>query len=124
VAVEFRHPSWFTADTRSLLTERGAALCLADSPRRETPRWRTADWGYVRFHEGRASPRPCYGRQALRTWAARLAELWGPAEDVYAFFNNDPLGCAVRDAIVFSRAAEKEGLRPTRVPALRDVRVG
>ena len=30
VAVEFRHDSWFTAETRALLEQRGAALCLAD----------------------------------------------------------------------------------------------
>src|SRR6266700_1999676 len=44
---------------RAGLEERGAALCLADSPRRRTPAWRPADWGFPRFHEGRASPRPC-----------------------------------------------------------------
>ena len=26
-------------------------------------------WGYLRLHEGRAQPPPCYGRTALRTWA-------------------------------------------------------
>jgi uncharacterized protein YecE (DUF72 family) len=46
VAVEPRHESWFSDQTRALLGERGAALCLADSPHRTTPVWRTADWGY------------------------------------------------------------------------------
>jgi uncharacterized protein YecE (DUF72 family) len=124
VAVEFRHQSWFTDETRSLLSERNAALCLADSPRRETPVWRTATWGYLRFHEGRAQPRPCYGRQALATWARRLADVWQPDEDVYVFFNNDPEGCAVRDAARFAGAVERAGLRPTRVPPTREIRVG
>ncbi len=124
LAVEFRHPSWFRDETREVLGRQGAALCLADSPRRQTPVWRTAGWGYVRFHEGRASPRPCYGRQALNTWARRLADLWGPGDDVYAFFNNDPQGCAVRDSVVFARAVERVGLHPTRVPSIGDVRVG
>ena len=124
VAVEFRHPSWFTDETRALLGERGAALCLADSPRRQTPVWRTADWGYLRFHEGRASPHPCYGRKALDTWAARLADVWAVEEDVYVFFNNDPQGCAVRDAAVFGRAAGRAGLRPSRVPPTREAPVG
>src|SRR5207237_8855335 len=60
-AVEFRHASWFTDETAELLARHDAAFCLADSPHRRTPRWRTASWGYVRFHEGRASPSPCYG---------------------------------------------------------------
>ncbi|HEX3425618.1 MAG TPA: DUF72 domain-containing protein [Acidimicrobiales bacterium] len=110
VAVELRHPSWFADDTaedlKSLLTGHDAALCLADSPRRRTPRWRTAGWGYLRLHEGRASPRPCYGRQALRSWASHLEELWGPGEDVYVYFNNDPGACAVRNARTFSRMTQ------------------
>ncbi|MDP8936359.1 MAG: DUF72 domain-containing protein [Actinomycetota bacterium] len=121
VAVEFRHDSWFTEETRDLLSSRRAALCLADSPRRRTPVWRTADWGYLRLHEGRASPHPCYGRRALTTWAGRLAEHWDPAEDVYVYFNNDPQGCALRDAQVFAGAASRAGLAPSSVPASSEV---
>jgi uncharacterized protein YecE (DUF72 family) len=102
VAVEFRHPSWFTEETAALLRHHHAALCLADSPQRRTPVWRTADWGYLRLHEGRASPRPCYGRQALRSWRDRLRELWAPDEDVYVYFNNDPGACAVHNARTFT----------------------
>nr|MDP9020503.1 DUF72 domain-containing protein [Actinomycetota bacterium] len=55
VAVEFRHPSWFDDDTLSLLAARNAALVLADRRSRVLGLVeRTADWGYVRFHEGRA----------------------------------------------------------------------
>jgi uncharacterized protein YecE (DUF72 family) len=124
VAFEPRHESWFSDEVRGLLAEHGAALCLADSPRRRTPLWRTAAWTYLRLHEGTASPRPCYGRQALAGWAGRLAELVGPDADAYVYFNNDPAGCAVRDARVFALAATRAGLRPTRVPAAAEVRVG
>lgn len=123
IAVEFRHDSWFNDKTYELLSARNAAFCLADSPRRTTPVLRTADWGYVRFHEGRANPHPCYGRGALETWASRLGELWADGDDVYAFFNNDPRGCAVRDARVFAAATERAGLTPTRVPGPGDIRV-
>lgn len=122
--MELRHDSWFVDDTRALLTERGAALCLADSPRRTTPLWRTADWGYLRLDEGRSAPHPCYGRHALTSWAERLALRWREDEDVYVFFNNDPQACAVRDAQVFARAARKAGLRPTRVPGRGEVTAG
>lgn len=69
-------------------------------------------------------PPPCYGRQALGTWARNLADLVGPECDVYAFFNNDPRGCAVRDARRLAAAARRHGLEPTRVPGPREVRVG
>lgn len=121
IAVEFRHESWFVDATFATLERSDAALCLADSPRRSTPVRRTAGWGYIRFHEGCAAPPPCYGTRALDTWARRLAGMFTPGEDLYAFFNNDPRACAVRDARLFARAAARHGLSPTRVPAASSV---
>lgn len=117
VAVEFRHGSWWTPATRSLLEKRGAALCLADrGSRAVTELWRTAAWTYLRFHEGAASPAPCYGRTALATWARRLSEDFSGA-DAYVYFNNDPGGCALRDARWFAQEAHKLSLDVTRTPA-------
>jgi len=79
---------------------------------------------YAARYGGRASPPPCYGRTALNGWARRLADGWGREATAYAFFNNDPRGCAVRDARWFALAAARAGLDPTRVPAAREVRVG
>ena len=124
VAVEFRHPSWFSEEVRSILADRGAALCLADRRGPRTPIWRTADWTFVRFHEGRARPRPCYGRAALASWARRLAEHWDAADDVFAYFNNDHRACAPRDAARFARQCERVGLRPTRTPSVRFIAIG
>jgi uncharacterized protein YecE (DUF72 family) len=121
VAVEFRHVSWFTDEVRRVLEERRVALCLADRFGPLTPVWRTADWTYLRFHAGRATPLPCYGRQALSTWVERLGAQWRPDEDVYVYFNNDPRACALRDAIVFERLCRRAGLDPSRVPRAREV---
>ena len=78
----------------------------------------------MRLHEGRAAPRPCYDRPALAAWARRLADLVGPDADAYVYFNNDPGGCAVRDAVWFAEEAAATGLHPTRVPSLEEARVG
>jgi uncharacterized protein YecE (DUF72 family) len=103
VAVEPRHESWWTDEVRDVLTERDAALSWADRLGRPvTPLWRTASWGYLRLHEGRAEPRPRYGRQALQTWADRIAEAWTPTDDVFVYFNNDPGCAAVTDAETFT----------------------
>lgn len=99
VAVEPRHASWWDDRTRAVLTDRGAALCWADrGGELMTPLWRTADWGYVRFHEGTADPWPRYSDQALRRWAERVTATWPPPAPVYAYFNNDQHGAAVADA--------------------------
>ncbi|MCO5972809.1 DUF72 domain-containing protein [Actinoallomurus soli] len=119
VAVEPRHPSWWTDEVRDLLIRHGAALCWADRLGRPlTPLWRTADWGYLRLHEGAATPWPEYGDQALRSWVRRLAETWDDAQDVYVYFNNDPGGAAVRDAGRFAEFARAAGRGVTRTPVL------
>ncbi|HEV7605407.1 MAG TPA: DUF72 domain-containing protein [Candidatus Limnocylindrales bacterium] len=120
VAVEPRHDSWFVEPVRELLTARGAALCWADRRGPITPTWRTADWGYLRFHQGRASPRPCYGERALASWATRLCDAWGPGADGYAYFNNDHRGCALRDAATFARLVGAAGLDPVRALPITD----
>jgi uncharacterized protein YecE (DUF72 family) len=124
VAVEPRDASWFDDETRSVLERRGAALCLADRPGWRPPAWRTAPWGYLRLHEGRATPPPCYGRGALSTWAARLAACFAPDEELFVFLNNDTAGCPPRDARVLAVRLRAEGLRPTRVPGPGEVPVG
>jgi uncharacterized protein YecE (DUF72 family) len=117
VAVEFRHPSWFGDETRALLEDKRAALCLADRHSRPvTALWRTTEWAYIRLHEGAASPHPCYGRSALETWARRVADEWGAGADVFFYFNNDGRACALRDARLFAAAAARAGLETTRVP--------
>jgi uncharacterized protein YecE (DUF72 family) len=121
IAVELRHDSWWTDDTRRLLEQHEAALVWADRGSRWiAPTWRTASWGYVRFHEG-AGRWPCYGRTALASRAADVARTYGPTGEVYAYFNNDPRGCAVRDARWFAADCEREGLAVTRRPAASDI---
>ncbi|MGV9286903.1 DUF72 domain-containing protein [Streptomyces sp. NPDC003719] len=117
VAVEPRHESWWTPEVRGVLESRGAALCWADVlARPATPLWRTADWGYVRFHQGRAAAWPHYGRRSLTTWLHRVATTWPADRDVYAYFNNDPNAAAVRDAVAFARLARRQDLPVTRTP--------
>ncbi|GAA4933193.1 DUF72 domain-containing protein [Streptomyces coeruleoprunus] len=117
IAVEPRHDSWWSPAVRRVLEDRGAAMCWADAGARPvTPLWRTTDWGYLRFHAGRARAWPRYGRRSLETWVRRVADAWPHDRDVYAYFNNDPNAAAVLDAVVFARAARAAGLTVTRTP--------
>jgi uncharacterized protein YecE (DUF72 family) len=110
VAVEPRHPSWWTNQTQDVLAARGAALCWADRLGRPvTPLWHTAGWGYVRFHEGTAQPWPRYGTGALRSWLNRMRAAWPDEASLYVYFNNDQYGAAIDDAAEFARLARQAG---------------
>jgi uncharacterized protein YecE (DUF72 family) len=96
VTVEFRHPTWATNGVRAILERHGATACVADRRGALAPRWRTAEWGYARFHEGRAQPDTCYGRQALRH-AATAPRLLAAAGWAVARPGPDPAGVTTRD---------------------------
>src|SRR5208337_2367836 len=115
VAVEPRHESWWSGDVRDVLAARNAALCWADRRGAAvTPLWRTADWGYLRFHEGDGSGWPRYRESSLRSWADRIAATW-PQQvegvDVYVYFNNDQGGAAPSDGAAFA-AITRHGRAP------------
>lgn len=118
VAVEPRHASWWDDAVRTVLEAHGAALVWADR-RGEAlgPLWRTADWGYVRLHEGDAELAPFYRRETLRRWAQAVAA----HDNVFVYFNNDPGCAAVANAVTFAEEARGLGLDVTRVPAHPDV---
>jgi len=94
-AFEFRDDSWRRDEVYELLDRAGAAWVMADRPGWQVPTVITGGWSYVRFHQGRRA-HPGYARAKLRAWTTRIARL--QARDVFAFFNNDALGAAPRDA--------------------------
>jgi uncharacterized protein YecE (DUF72 family) len=117
IAVEPRHESWWTDDLRRCLDQHNAALCWADRKGAITPLWRTADWGYLRFHEGRHDPWPFYTDDELDTWADTVTATFpDDSEDVFVYFNNDPGGAALVDAITFAGQVAARGRTVTRVP--------
>jgi uncharacterized protein YecE (DUF72 family) len=122
IAVEPRHASWWTGEVRQILAAHDAALCWADRlDHPVTPLWRTAGWGFLRFHEGTADPWPSYTEQALRSWVDRIRETWPGDEDVHVYFNNDPGGAAVVNSAVFAALASDAGLGVSRTPPVGSV---
>ena len=95
---EFRHQTWFCEDVYALLREHGAALVIGDTPERPFQTHEiTADFTFVRFHYGSRGRRGNYSERELDEWARRIGE-WRGSTDVYAYFNNDWEGIAVRNA--------------------------
>ena len=96
---EFRDPSWFVSDVFSLLREHGVALAIGDHPERSfQPLELTTDWTFIRFHYGSRGRDGNYSETELDEWALRIDALRERAE-VYAYFNNDWRGFAVRNAL-------------------------
>lgn len=115
-AVELREPSWLHDDVFDTLRRHQAALCIHDLLA-DHPFVLTTDWTYVRFHGPDALNRPyhgAYGSQRLHAWAERLAPLIDRGTDVYAYFNNDWYGHAVRDAQELRRELQAPTTRSRR----------
>jgi uncharacterized protein YecE (DUF72 family) len=96
---EFRHESWFEDDVYALLRQRGVALVIGDNPKRPFQTHElTADWTFIRFHYGHRGRNGNYSERELEEWRRRIAA-WRSRVDVYAYFNNDWEGYAVKNAV-------------------------
>ena len=97
---ELRHPTWYVEDVYSLLRRHGVALVIPDSPKypfRELVT--TADWTFVRFHHGTRGRRGNYSDREIAEWAERIDGWRDEGLDVYAYYNNDWEGYAVRNGL-------------------------
>lgn len=114
-AIEFRHESWFVDEVFELLRSHSVALVLAD--RASVPALRrcelTADFAYVRLHEGSGDGN--YSHAELGRWVARLRRL-AEGADVFVYFNNDQDGYAVENALYLRRALERSGAPESTAP--------
>ena len=125
VAVEFRDASWYSDSVREVLAGAGAALVRADRRGESAdPDWHDSGWTYMRLHEGKGTPCPCYGDRALDQRAGGLARAPSAIGDAFVFFNNDERACAVRDASLLAAACARRGLEVTRTPDSAAVQPG
>jgi uncharacterized protein YecE (DUF72 family) len=100
VAVELRHPSWHVDDVFDLLERHGASYCVMSGAGLPCILRSTSPIVYVRLH----GPSHdwlyggSYSDDDLAWWADRMREWEGSGREVYAYFNNDGDGHAVRNA--------------------------
>ncbi len=95
---EFRHKSWYDVESLKLLDEKGAAFCIHDLAGLKTPRVITGDVIYIRFHGPTGRYAGNYTKKALQKWADWIKEHKKEVRSVYAYFNNDVAGHAIRNA--------------------------
>jgi uncharacterized protein YecE (DUF72 family) len=94
--VEFRHRSWWNERVYSALREIGAIFCSCSGPRLPDELVRTADEVYLRFHGTKRWYRHDYTKAELAVWVARIRA--SGAKRVWAYFNNDRDGYAIKNA--------------------------
>ncbi|HEX2432359.1 MAG TPA: DUF72 domain-containing protein [Gaiellaceae bacterium] len=101
---EFREASWYVEEVFALLRAHGAALVIPDSPKYPFRALElTADWTFVRFHHGSRGRRGNYSESELDERAVWIAGWRDRGIDVYAYFNNDWEGFAVKNGLYLKR---------------------
>jgi uncharacterized protein YecE (DUF72 family) len=101
VAVELRHDTWVDEAVFDLLHRHGAAYCVTSGAGLPCVLRATAPFVYVRLHgpDHHHLYGGSYSDDDLRWWCDRIGE-WADRDlDVYAYFNNDGDGHAVRNAL-------------------------
>lgn len=104
-AFEFRNEAWFDKEVYTLLKEYNACLCIAHSCRFPCIKEVTADFVYLRFHGGQSLYASNYSDNELKEWAGFAKNF--KTKDIFAFFNNDAYGYAVKNALKFRELLEK-----------------
>jgi uncharacterized protein YecE (DUF72 family) len=100
--LEFRHRDWWndaaieTVRAASAATDGGIIVCTTSGPRLPATVMQTAPDVYVRFHGPKRWYRHDYTKQELQPWADSLAATG--ARRIYAYFNNDRDGYAIKNA--------------------------
>ena len=105
IAVEFRHSSWHQEGVFALLERHDAAYCVMSGGGLPCILRATAPFVYVRLHgpDTRRLYAGSYSDDDMRWWRDRIVEWRDSGRDVYAYFNNDGGGNAVRNADTLRR---------------------
>lgn len=93
---EFRHESWYCQEVYDILDNAGAALCVPVRPEIKSDIVQTAPWMYFRFHCGEEGG--LFTTREIKKWAVALRQFKDAGADIYAYFNNDWQGFALRNA--------------------------
>lgn len=103
--VEFRHKSWWNEKVYKAFRDTNTIFCSCSGPRLPDELIMTTDEVYIRFHGTKQWYRHNYTRKELEVWAQRIRE--SKAKRVWAYFNNDREGFAIKNAKEFLRLLKK-----------------
>ena len=110
-AVEIRDRRWYRPDIIDALRRGGVGLCLHDMPGSATEPRAVGPLVYLRFHGAGERYGGRYTSQRLSAWAERIGQWVADGLPVWAYFNNDIGGHAVRDAARLREMLARRGVR-------------
>jgi uncharacterized protein YecE (DUF72 family) len=120
--VEFRHKSWWNETVYEAFRKSGTIFCSCSGPRLPDELIKTADDIYIRFHGVKNWYRHDYSKDELAVWAKRIDD--SGAKTVWAYFNNDREGYAIKNARTLSRLlrSSKTASPDRPIPYVKDKR--
>lgn len=92
-AFEFRHESWFDEAVFERLSEAGAALCISEGEKLDTPRVATARFCYLRLRKDG------YSDDELHDWRRWISGQLTAGRDVFAYLKHDQEGVSPAHAL-------------------------
>ena len=98
-SIEIREPTWLNDDFFSRLERAEVAYCIASLPQYQTPLATTTQFVYIRFHGSGHMYYYYYPTDELRYWRDVILRFVSEGRNVFCYFNNDPEGWAVRNAL-------------------------
>ncbi|MEO7725106.1 MAG: DUF72 domain-containing protein [Chthoniobacterales bacterium] len=103
--VEFRHRSWWNDTVYEAFRKNGTIFCSCSGPRLPEELVTTAEEIYVRFHGVTRWYRHDYSAKELAGWTEKIKA--SGARRVWAYFNNDRDGYAIKNARTLRRQLQR-----------------
>lgn len=112
-AVEFRHESWFDAETYAVLRSHDAALVVTDEAKwPRAPRVEVSSTAYYRLRRG-------YSPASLRSWIAEIRSALSSHREVHVYFRHDPPSPALAQRLLELAGAGSGSPRSQKAPSAR-----
>lgn len=103
--VEFRHKSWWNEEVYKAFRKKNIIFCSCSGPRLPDQLITTTDEVYIRFHGVKQWYRHDYSKEELAVWVDRIRD--SGAKRVWAYFNNDRDGWAIKNAKELERMLKR-----------------
>jgi uncharacterized protein YecE (DUF72 family) len=109
---EFRDESWFCNEAFRILEEFRFAFCIAHGSGLPSEERLTSNFVYLRLHGGEWLYGSNYSEKELKQWAAKIQDWEKKGKIVFAYFNNDSYGFAIKNALTLRKLVSHDQTIP------------